>query len=168
MDQRNGRNRRVRWIIWMIFAALWSLALLAPDPDRAVRALFMPANASQAVRAQWDSDLHYLSKTIHVLAYALFAILSVWVCTRLGARIALLLLVSCHGFATEGLQNFAIGRHPSLRDVALDHIGIALGLAICWPLWRRSFVRSRGGTACDPEIPGEDATEREELNAPVL
>jgi len=168
MDQRNGHNRRVRLIIWMIFAGLWSFALLAPDPDRVVRAAFMPTNASNAVREQWDLALHYLSKTIHVVAYALFTVLSAWVGTGFAIRVALVLLVSLHGFGTEGLQNFAIGRHPSLRDVALDHIGIALGLAISWPLWFRSFVRSRSGPARDPQTPGQNDAEQEEQNAAVL
>ena len=41
-----------------------------------------------------------------------------------------LALLSGHGMATEFLQTFVPGRSGSLTDVAIDHLGIALGLAL--------------------------------------
>jgi hypothetical protein len=79
-------------------------------------------------------DFAYLaSKSVHVLAYALFAILT----SRLPARRWLLLLVILHGPLTEFLQQFT-DRTPQLTDVGLDWLGVGLGVLVTWRNWRSS------------------------------
>jgi hypothetical protein len=51
--------------------------------------------------------------------------------------------LSLHGIVTECLQPY-VGRGGALADVGLDHLGIALGLAIGWRWWRDQGP-ARGG-----------------------
>ena len=49
----------------------------------------------------------------------------------------LLAFLSLHAFGTEFLQQFVPERGPSLVDVGIDHVGLAIGLAASWRWWRR-------------------------------
>lgn len=79
--------------------------------------------------------LWWFSKSLHVISYALLAILSGWLRVPWRSRWLLLVFISAHGFGTELLQNFVVSRHASLRDVALDHLGAVLGLGVSWKWW---------------------------------
>jgi hypothetical protein len=48
----------------------------------------------------------------------------------------LILLLSAHAMGTEFLQRYVETRTPTLHDVGLDHMGIMLGLALSWRMWR--------------------------------
>jgi VanZ family protein len=79
-----------------------------------------------------------ISKTLHVSAYALFAVLSAALPVSARRRWLLIVVMSAHAFLTEFGQVFVEDRHPSLRDVGIDHLGMLLGMALSWKWWRRS------------------------------
>jgi VanZ family protein len=113
-----------RWFVWCSFLIAWSRALLVPSPDR-----FLPS----------DELRHYsfeIAKTLHVTAYALFAILSGWLRVPWRYRWLLFVGMVAHAAGTEFLQQFIKDRHPSVRDVAIDLVGIALGMMVSWRWWR--------------------------------
>jgi len=119
---RPGRAHAVRWLAWAAFAALWTTFLLTTFPIR-VRDAVVPAPL--AVPS---------SKLLHVSAYAAFALLTAWLDVARPWRWALLGLVCLHAGGTEFFQQF-VDRTGSLRDVGLDHLGIALGVALSWRRW---------------------------------
>ena len=130
-----------RWLIWLIFGILWTWALLYPDPEGLVRALFL-ADAEDANEVEpFRRELFHaiisgtFSKTLHVLAYTVFTVLSGWVKVPWRFRGWLLVFLSLHAFGTEFLQSFTATRHPSLRDAGLDHLGIVLGLGLAYRWW---------------------------------
>jgi len=114
----------LRWLLWALYLLCWSAALLTPQPVRAADAL-LPEQA-----------LFSSFKVVHVSAYAGLAILTGWLPVRLRQRWLLLLVVSAHAFGTEFFQQFVPERYASWEDVGLDHLGIALGLALSWRWWR--------------------------------
>jgi VanZ family protein len=113
-----------RWLAWLAFAALWTAALLVPIPTH-------PLTLADA-----HPDLRFsVAKTVHVLAYAAFAVLT----GRLGVRARLrwlpLFVVMAHAPASELLQQLTATRTGTLRDVGFDHLGVALGLLVSWKWW---------------------------------
>jgi VanZ family protein len=115
---------KVRWLIWWLYVAAWSTALLVP----------MPAGSEWKIN---DINVKFLfAKTVHVSAYAVWAILSAWLLVPRHLRWFLLAGMALHAPATEFLQTFVPGRTGNLRDVALDLIGICLGCLLSWRLWR--------------------------------
>ncbi len=116
----------VPWLVWALALVTWTIALLTPDPVQMSHAV-LPAEAAFPV-----------AKSLHVLAYACLTALLAWLPVRPRARWALVALLSFHGAITEYLQTFVPGRSGSVRDVLIDHAGIALGLAVSWAWWRRS------------------------------
>lgn len=115
---------QMRWLVWGAFVVLWTAALLVPRPSR-----FAPSEV--VVEHAFG-----ISKTLHVSAYALFAMMSAALPVSGRRRWVLVLFMSAHAFLTEFGQIFSEERHPSLSDVGIDHIGIALGMLCTWT-WRR-------------------------------
>jgi VanZ family protein len=114
-----------RWLLWLAFVALWTTALLVPIPQH-------PLTLAGA-----DPNLRFpIAKTIHVLAYATFAILTGWLGVPARLRWLLLFVVMAHAPATELLQRLLpTGRTGTLADVGFDHLGVALGLLVSWKRW---------------------------------
>lgn len=120
-------SRLVRGLIWLIYFVAWSTALLLP----------VPVKPGEGLR---DPDLLFLfSKSLHVLAYAFFAGLTGWLRPAGRQRWLLIGLLAAHGAATEFLQWYfpELGRYGCVRDVLLDWLGIALGVAVTWNWWRQ-------------------------------
>lgn len=113
----------VRWLVWGIVLAVWTVGLLSPQPvDLADRMLTAQAG--------------FLSfKAGHVAAYAVLAVLSGWLHVRPRHRWLLLALLSLHAFATEYCQRFVPPRTPSWGDVGLDHLGLLVGLGLSHRWW---------------------------------
>ena len=113
-----------RWLVWLAYAVLWTTALLVPIPSHPLTL----GDVSPSIRFP-------VAKTIHVLAYAAFAVLT----GRLGVRARLrwlpLFVVMAHAPASELLQQLTTTRTGTLRDVAFDHLGVALGLLASWRWW---------------------------------
>ena len=115
-------SARLWWALWLLYAAAWSAALLTTLPIK-IRDAVVP-------------EEHYFSasKLLHVFAFAAFAFLT----SRLPSwRRTMLAVVILHGPRTEFLQQFT-ERTPSLMDVGFDWIGVALGVVVTWPRWRRA------------------------------
>jgi VanZ family protein len=119
------RPHLVPWLLWAAFVVLWTSALLIPRPHELV--------PSEAVLEYSFS----IAKTLHVTAYALFAVLSAALPVSSRRRWLLIVFMSAHAFLTEFGQLFVEARHPSLRDVGIDHLGMMLGMACSWTWWRR-------------------------------
>lgn len=114
----------LRWVIWLVFVAAWTYSLETPYPHVVQK------------HKEFDWYFFLFGKTVHVAAYACFAILSGWLHVPRPYRWGLLLVMSAHAMGTEYLQQFTPTRYPSVKDVGLDHIGIALGTALSWKWWR--------------------------------
>jgi VanZ family protein len=119
-----GWQAAARQTSWWLVVAVWTLSLLTPYPVRAGQATLTPEAGFS------------LSKTLHVLAYAGLTAALPWFGPRGGRRWWLVAFLALHAGATEFFQQWVPERTGSLRDVALDHLGIALGLACTWRVWR--------------------------------
>ena len=90
-----------------------------------------------------DFDIFLLSKLFHVSDYALMAVLTAWLPAPRRLRGLLLLFLSAHAMGTEFVQQLVATtwkRTGTWHDIGLDHVGIALGLALTWKWWRRPEV----------------------------
>lgn len=128
--ERIDLHAKWRWAVWLGFLMLWSIALLVPDPVGLLR-----QHVPEGVEFS-DSETFQMAKALHVAAYATAAILTGWLRALGSWRWLLLLFWFLHAGATELGQRLIPGRHGSLRDVALDHAGLLLGLAASWRWWR--------------------------------
>jgi VanZ family protein len=119
-----------RWTIWILYTLLWSTALLVPDPIK-----FLRGHAPRGIELS-DNLTYVMAKSLHVSAYATAAILTGWLRAPSPWRWVLLLFWFLHADATELGQLLVPGRHGDLRDVAFDHVGLLIGLALSWRWWR--------------------------------
>jgi VanZ family protein len=113
-----------RWLFLLTYAALVTTALLVPIR---VRSLGLESVGSDV--------LFSVAKSIHVLGYAVFAILGGWLRAPLRWRWLVLFLVMAHGTVMELLQTLTPTRSGTLQDVGFDNLGVALGLMISWKWW---------------------------------
>jgi len=132
----DSRRRRadfaspLRWAVWLAFLVVWSVALLVPDPIG-----FLLQHKPESLELTHQTTF-LMAKTLHVSAYAFAAILTGWLRAPGKWRWVLLAFWFVHAGATEVGQLFVPGRTGSIRDVALDHIGLLIGVAISWRWWR--------------------------------
>ena len=118
-----------RWLAWLLLFGWWTFSLVTPHPVRAAHAVLPP-------------EYHFAAaKTLHVSVYALLAGTLAWLPGPGWLRWAMVGVLSLHAGATEYAQTFVPGRTGSWRDVGLDHLGIALGLALTARRWRRARGR---------------------------
>jgi VanZ family protein len=103
------------WVLWGLFLAAWTAALLSPEPPRASAAV-VPS-----------SMRFWVAKGLHLGAYAILAFAPRWLTSSRKAWWVVWLALVAHGALTEVGQLFVEGRHGSIRDVALDAAGVALG-----------------------------------------
>jgi VanZ family protein len=118
---------RWRWLISLVYLVLWTTALLVP----------ITQEMGEAVSTEPDNRV-YFTKPLHVTAYMVLCLLGAWLRPRGRWRWVLLAFLSCHAMGTEYFQQFVPTRTASWRDVGLDHIGILLGVAFSWKMWRRA------------------------------
>jgi len=114
---------RWRWLLWAVFVTGWTAALLTTEPVHVAQAVHTPP-------VIFPTD-----KLLHVSAYALLAVLSGWLIVPARWRWILLIFMCFHAFGTEFFQQFVPERGPSLWDVGIDHVGIAIGLTISCRWW---------------------------------
>jgi VanZ family protein len=129
INQMSEMLYRWRWCIWSGFALAWTAALLAPIPSG----------------GSWDTltDLtmrwkFIAAKCLHVSAYAFWSVLSAWLRVPARYRFLLVFCMMAHATLTEVLQFMLtdfIGRNGNLMDVALDQVGIMLGVVVAWRWW---------------------------------
>lgn len=116
-----------RWL-WLAYALSWTVALLVPLPFQ--------AEPGTALAQQ----IFTFSKSLHVLAYTLFTVLAAWMWLPRTARLFLLLGLYGHAMLTEFLQwvlHDLTHRTGQWSDVALDSIGVTLGVIVAWKWWWR-------------------------------
>jgi hypothetical protein len=143
------------WWVWLAYVAAWTWALLVPNPGHLARLLLGIPDAAEP--GEWPAGLRgqlllmlqsfYFSKGLHVTGYAVLTLLSAWLAVSGRRRWLLLAFLSAHAIGTELLQNLEPSRHPSFRDVGLDHLGIALGLVLTWKRWLRLAAASEQTTS---------------------
>jgi VanZ family protein len=104
---------------------IWTFALVTPYPVEVEHAA-LPAEAGYPT-----------AKLLHITAYALLTILTVFLPLRGGYRWLPVLVLSLHGFGTEYWQTFVPLRTGCWADVGIDHVGILLGLLFTLK-WRLS------------------------------
>ncbi len=114
----------LRLALWWLCVAVWTVALLTPQPARVSREVL-------SAKAGYPA-----SKTLHVAAYALLTGALPWLGLRGGRRWWLVGFLSLHAAGTELIQCWVPDRTGSLTDVGIDHLGILLGLACTWTAWR--------------------------------
>lgn len=121
-DSDRRRKLMVRGLGWCVCVALWTAALLTTTPVR------MGEAVTPAV-------MHFpAAKCLHISAYAFLTMYVSWLPLRRW-RWVLLAFLSLHAAGTEFCQLFVPGRHGTVGDVAIDHIGLLLGLALNWKRW---------------------------------
>jgi hypothetical protein len=121
-----------RWWIWGFYVAAWTTALLMPVPDT--------GRWPRVHLADEEFDLKFFfSKTVHVSAYTVMTLLTAWLRAPTRYRVLLMFFLMAHATLTEMLQKNieVINRTGQLEDVALDHVGIAVGVALGWSWWSR-------------------------------
>jgi len=117
-----------RWLIWLAVVIVWTVGLQypVPEPTRIPASDFIVTNKV------------IIGKAMHVIVYALIAVLSAWVWTPLRYRWLMMFFLMLHAWGTEMLQEALepwCHRGGSLSDVGFDVIGIMLGVAISWKWW---------------------------------
>jgi len=132
-------SNRVRWILWFLYVAAWSAALLTSHPVK-VAGSVLPDDTIRFITA----------KSLHVAAYFVLTVLTAWQRVPRPWMWLLLTFLTFHALATEGLQNFVPLRSGTWADVAIDHIGIVLGLIVTWKWW----LVNRAATSSDRSARG--------------
>jgi VanZ family protein len=131
--QEHGTLWDWRWPIWGIYTVAWSMALLVPNP---VYLVLSHGPGGKKIDPALEWGLFLFAKTLHVMAYALAAVLTGWLRAPGRWRWVLLAFWSLHACGTEFGQLFVPTRTGSLRDVGLDHLGLLIGVALTWRWWR--------------------------------
>jgi VanZ family protein len=112
-----------RWLIWLGFASVWTVALLIPIH----------------VHVDWtvaEINVRFLfAKGLHVAAYAVLAMLTGWLSVTSRFRWLLMFLLAAHATATECIQQYVPGRTGRIEDIGIDLFGILLGCLVTWKWW---------------------------------
>ncbi len=118
---------KLRWRVWGAFLALWTALLVMPSPA------FDKVPGVDLLQ----SYRYMAAKGAHVTGYALLAILSGWLQVSMRMRWLMMFVIMGHACLTEMIQYHipALHRTGDLNDVAFDHVGVAIGLALSWNWW---------------------------------
>lgn len=123
----------IRWLVWSLYVVVWTIALevpvVAPEglPGREVILTYRM----------------FFAKSAHVAAYVVLTVLSAWVPLPGRYRPVMMFFLMAHAAASEMAQIYLepyCHRGGSVADVGLDHLGIAIGLAVSWKWWTRAEV----------------------------
>ena len=109
-------------VAWTLVFIGWTVSLLRPIPPAAVEAVGGPEPS------------FWFAKCLHVSVYAAFVISASFLPGSLGLRRWIPVGLILHGGLTEYLQQF-VHRGASWRDVGLDSLGVAIGVALTWKRW---------------------------------
>ena len=119
--------KRWLWAAWGGCLAVWTVALTTTFPVYIHDAILPTDPAGIPV-----------AKVLHFCAYAFLAGFAALLRPAGAWRWLILLLLLEHGVATEFIQGFVPKRGPDVRDIVIDHLGVALGAALTWPWWGRA------------------------------
>jgi hypothetical protein len=118
----------VAWSAWCVATLAWTAALTLP----------INAPVFGATEEMRTLTRLILSKGAHLSIYAAWAFVTGWLQPRVKVRIFLLIFLMAHGVGTEWCQLLTydiLGRHGSLRDAALDQLGILVGVIAGYRYW---------------------------------
>ncbi|HYV36820.1 MAG TPA: VanZ family protein [Gemmataceae bacterium] len=118
-----------RWWLWAFSTLLWTAALLLPFPESE------PWTVGES-----KFDLRFtFAKSLHIGAYAFLTVVAGWLCAPARYRAWIIFFLMMHGTTTEVLQRVLefLGRTGKLLDVAMDHLGVAIGMVLTWKLWTK-------------------------------
>jgi hypothetical protein len=124
----------VPWGAWWIATFVWTALLTLP--------INAPMFGDTEEMRNWTRLI--LSKGAHLSVYAAWAFITGWLQPRLKARIFLLFFLMAHAVGTEWCQwltRETMGRHGSLRDAALDQVGILVGVIAGYRYWTAPDTR---------------------------
>ena len=121
------------WACWWLLLILWTIGLLRPEPIQLQHQL-IPSSLG------W-----IIAKGLHLGVYALLALFASLLPSSPSSKLFCFIILMVHAFATEFLQQWVKERTGSLSDVAIDLLGVALGLAL-WKLycWFGKALQSNG------------------------
>jgi hypothetical protein len=125
------------WVLWGLLLALWTAALLRPEPPKVSEAI---------LPMEWR---FWAAKGLHVSAYAFLACTGGWLAPTWRARWCLWAALLAHAALTEVGQLYVPGRSGSVVDVGINATGLTLGALAGLALlrWRREEKRfSPAGT----------------------
>jgi VanZ family protein len=114
----------LRRVVWLAYVIVWTASLVTPQPARA-------SAATLPTPAQFPA-----AKSLHIAGYGLLCVLTGWQRFAPRWRPLLLLALSAHAVLTEVIQLYVPERHGDWVDVALDHVGLYLGVVVAWRWWR--------------------------------
>jgi hypothetical protein len=118
-------DRRTRRWAWVVLVTVWTVALLSPT--------------EKAAEYIGPETAFSVGKTLHAGVYATLAFLGGTLPTTRRGLWLVLAFLSLHAMGTElgqWLTEPWFHRHGCWEDVALDHAGIAVGVAAGWRWWR--------------------------------
>lgn len=118
--------RARRWLFG-VFAVVWLAALTMPVPFKEPSLL------------GWQEPPITFAKLLHLCAYAFFTIFAASLRLPRARRWMLLVFIFGHAMLSELLQftfHAYTGRTGKWSDVALDSVGILIGMALSWRWWR--------------------------------
>ena len=115
----------VGWSIWSLFTIAWTLALVLPVSGPTFGTTEEMRGLVRII----------LAKTAHVTIYAIWTIFTGWLRAPLRFRLILLMFLMAHAVGTEWAQTFVPARSGSLRDAALDQLGISIGVLLSYRWW---------------------------------
>ena len=112
--------------IWTVCTFTWTLLLFVP----------VPAGDPWMIGEISFNVKFFISKTAHLCA-SFLTMFAGWLSAPMRYRFVLILFLMAHATLTELLQHaFAVlGRSGSLTDVAIDHLGIVIGVGLTWRWW---------------------------------
>lgn len=114
-----------RWTAWIVFTVIWTAGLTTPITGPSFGDTEEMRNFTRNVFA----------KGAHLFVYAAWAYFTGWLRTPLRIRLFLLIFLMFHAVGTEWIQERIPRRSGSLRDAAIDHLGIFLGVCASLKWW---------------------------------
>lgn len=116
------------WSIWIVFTLAWTAGLVLPISSPTF-------GDTEEIR---NLVRFILSKGAHLSLYAAWTVLTGSLRAPFRYRLFLLMFLMFHAVATEWVQTFVPSRTGLLRDAAIDHLGIFLGVLISFRWWTQA------------------------------
>lgn len=137
--------RRPGLWIWIFLLLAWTTALVLPVPEK----------IPQTIEDVAPGRKFLVMKTAHLLGYLVLTVFAGRLRPPRNVRLILLAGLLAHGTLTELAQQQLAHRSGQLFDAAVDHLGVALGLALSWKWWAGPSAHELAGRALvhDPALP---------------
>src|SRR5262245_56229746 len=104
------------WSLWALLLAVWTVALLRPEPPKMGEAV-VPTSLR-----------FWAAKGLHLGSYGFLALVSCWLPASGRVRVAVWTALLAHAALTEVGQLYVEGRTGSVMDVLINATGLTLGV----------------------------------------